>query len=71
MKISKIEYDVYSKLSGNKLEKLNISICSKTKISLSVPVEIKEESLDEYNISSGYYNDICYITTSKKGLIYP
>ena len=44
-----------------------MSICSKTKISLSVPVEIKEESLDEYNSSSGYYNDICYTTTSDNG----
>ena len=27
MKISKIEYDIYKKLSNNKLEKLNISLC--------------------------------------------
>ena len=67
MKIPKIEYDVYSKLSGNKLEKLNLSICEESKIFLSVPVEIKEESFDEYNSSSGYYNDICYTTTSDSG----
>ena len=66
MKIPKIEYDVYSKLSGNKLEKLNLSICSKTKISISIPIEIKG-SLDKYNSSSGYYNDICYTTTSESG----
>ena len=46
MKMPKIEYDVYSKLSGNKLEKLNLSVCSNSKISLSVPVEISE-SLDK------------------------
>ena len=66
-KIPKVEYDVYSKLSGNKLVKLNISICSRTKISLSVPVEIKEKRLDKYNSSSDYYNDICSTTTSESG----
>ena len=66
MKMPKIEYDVYSKLSGNKLEKLNLSVCSNSKISLSVPVEISE-SLDKLNSSSDYYNDICYTTTSESG----
>ena len=66
MKIPKIEYEVYAKLNGTKLEKLNKSICEKTKISLNVPI-ILIESLDKLNSSSGYYNDICYVTTSDDG----
>ena len=33
MKAKKIEYDVYCKLSGNNLEKLNLTKCENTKIS--------------------------------------
>ena len=65
MKIPKIEYDVYYK-SGNILEKLNLSICEKTKISLSIPIEISE-NLDKLNTSSGYFNDLCYIASSDSG----
>jgi surface protein len=66
MKIPKIEYSVYSKLSNNKLEKLNLSICENSKISLSLPIEINE-NLDKLNTSSGYFNDICYTSTSESG----
>ena len=66
MKIPKIEYDVYSKLNGLNLIKLNLSVCQNVKISLSVPVDIKD-NLDIFNSSSGYYNDICYTTTSESG----
>ena len=65
MNIPKIEYDVYSKI-GNKLEKLNISVCENTKIYLSIRT-ILSDSLDIYNSSSGYYNDICYTATSESG----
>ena len=66
MKIPKVEYDVYSKLSGNKLEKLNLTVCVNSKISLSIPVKITE-SIDKLNSSSGYYNDLCYIASSDSG----
>ena len=61
MKIPKIEYDVYSKLFGQNLTKLNLSICNETKISITIPIKISE-NLDILNTSSGYYNDFCYIT---------
>ena len=65
MKIPKIEYEVYYPLnSSNNLTKLNLSICRNNKIEISIPVIIKE-SLDKYNISSKYYNDICITATSK------
>ena len=66
MKIPKVEYDVYSKLNGNNLIKLNLTICKNSKISLSVPIAISE-SLDKLNSGGGYYNDICYIVTSDSG----
>ena len=66
MKIPKIEYDIFFKLPGKNLEKLNTSICHDTKISISLPIEINE-NIDEFNTASGYYNDICYTATSDSG----
>ena len=63
MKIPKIEYDVYCFLNNTNLEKLNISICEKSMITILIPIMIsKLENIDYLNISSKYYNDICYIT---------
>ena len=62
MKIPKIEYDVYSKLLGENLTKLNISVCQNN-IIISLPIPISE-NVDVLNISSRYYNDICYVATS-------
>ena len=66
MQISKVGYDVYSKLFGKALVKLNLTACENIKISILIPVKINEP-LDKLNSSSGYYNDICYTTTSKDG----
>ena len=66
IKTPKIEYDVYSKLSGTNLIKLNLSVCQNSKISLFIPIIITE-NLDKLNASSGYFNDICYIATSDSG----
>ena len=68
MKIPKIEYDIYYKLQGTNLIKLNLTICEKSKISLYMPIKIdKNENIDKFNSSSGYYNDICYKTSSDYG----
>ena len=66
MKIPKIEYDVYCALFGTNLIKLNLTVCKNTKISISIPMIITED-IDKLNSSSGYYNDICYTTTSEDG----
>ena len=66
MKIPKIGYNVYSKLFGENLIKLNLTVCESNKIDILLPVEISE-SLDKLNSSSEYYNDICYATTSNFG----
>ena len=67
MKIPKVEYDVYCKLFGTNLIKLNLTVCSKSKILIFMPFEIKDE-LYKYNSSSEYYNDICNTTTSEDGI---
>ena len=66
MKIPKMEYDIYSRLNGNKLIKLNLTVCKSSQIHLYIPVSITE-SLDILNSSSGYYNDICYTASSDSG----
>ena len=66
MNTLKVEYDVYAKLFGNNLIKLNLTVCGTSKISISIPIVINE-NIDKYNSSSGYYNDICYTTTSEDG----
>ena len=67
MMIPKIEFDVYYKLNGTNLIKLNLSYCNNIKIDISVPVPVplNKNNIDQYNSSSGYYNDICYVTTSE------
>ena len=66
MKIPKVEYEVYKIDEDNHLKKLDLTLCKNTKIEISIPVAING-SIDIYNSSSGYYNDICYTTTSAYG----
>ena len=66
MKIPKIEYNVYCKLFDTNLIKLNLTVCDKIQIDLTVPIVINED-IDKLNSSSDYYNDICYTTTSDCG----
>ena len=66
MKIPKVEYDIYTKLSGNGLEKLNLTICKNIKISMTIPVTTSDNK-DILNSSSEYYNDLCYSAKSESG----
>ena len=66
MKIPKIEYDIYSKLNGTHLIKLNISYCEYSRIEIYIPALI-EGNLDELNSSSNYYNNLCYTAISESG----
>ena len=58
MKIPKMEYEIYYPLNQSTLIKLNLTTCIGTKVDISVKVSIND-SLDKYNSSSDYYNDIC------------
>ena len=66
MRIPKIEYDIYSKLKGANLTKLDINQCQNNKISILNPVN-NVDNIDKLNSSSGYYNDFCYTSTSDSG----
>ena len=66
IQIPKIEFDLYSKLNGTNLIKLNKSYCADVKMELSVYV-ILTDDIDKLNTSSGYYTDICYTSTSDSG----
>ena len=42
MLIPKIEFDVYYKLNGTNLVKLNLSYCYNSKIDISIPIKITD-----------------------------
>ena len=48
MKTTKVEYDVYCKLYGTNLIKLNLSVCSNSKISIYTQFEMTD-NVDKYN----------------------
>ena len=66
MKIPKVEYSVFQKINESYFMKLDLTLCRNDKVEISVPIIIAED-IDKLNISSGYYNDICYISTSDNG----
>ena len=67
MKIPKVEYEVYYQLFNiSNLTKLDLNLCQGTKAEIIIPVKL-DEDIDKHNASSGYYNDLCYKTTSESG----
>ena len=63
----KVEYEVYYSFDGSKLTKLDLDTCKDVHIEVNVPVYIDQSEMDIFNKSSGYYNDICYPTSSDNG----
>ena len=66
MKIQKIEFDFYIELKEGELIKLKKQIFENIRLDFYIPIEISED-IDTLNTSSGYFNDICYETTSDFG----
>ena len=66
LRVKKIEYDIYYRSSTSNLTKLDISVCQNTKIIMSIPIKLSG-NIDILNMSSGYYNDVCYTSTSDSG----
>ena len=60
-------YEVYYKTDDNILSNIDLGICKDIKINKSVSINITEENIDKYNLSSGYYNDICYTSKTESG----
>ncbi len=50
-KIPKVEYDVYSKLFGTNLIKLNLTVCENSTMIISIPIELVENP-DKLNSST-------------------
>ena len=64
MNIPKIEYELYYPLNKKDLIKLNLTACKGEKIEISIPVAIND-TIDKYNSSSDYYNNICSKSSSE------
>ena len=65
--IAIIEYEVYYPFNERRnLTKLDLALCKDTKIEISLVVSIND-TIDKYNASSDYYNDVCSKTTSSYG----
>ena len=60
----KVEYEIYDVKNKRNLD---LNICKDTKIQLLLPCNIDENNVYKYNISSDYYNDICYSYTTDNG----
>ena len=58
-----IEYEVYN---SETKEKLNLTYCKDIKIVINIPVSIDEKNLFKYNLSSDYYNNICFTYSTNK-----
>ena len=67
LKIPLIDYIVYYIFNYTNLTQLDLNICNGEKIEISLPFDIYDDNIDKYNISSGYYNDICYSADFETG----
>ena len=59
-----IDYEIYYPYKN---KKLNLSICEDIPIDIVIPVTINENEIYKHNLSSDYYNDICFSYTTEKG----
>ena len=59
-----IEYEIFHPLTK---EKLDLTLCQNITIDTLISVLINEDELFKYNLSSDYYNDICFTYTTEKG----
>ena len=66
LKIPKVEINIYTKLNDSSLLKLNLSLCQNDKMEITLPIVLSDD-IDKLNTSSGYFNDICYVSTSENG----
>ena len=58
MKIPKIFYEIYYPLYNDTPQLLNLSICKNKNIDLIIPFSLND-TIEKYNSSSDYYNNIC------------
>ena len=66
-KTTKIDYDFYGEINhSNHLDKLDKKVCKDIKITLFIPIQIKE-NLEEFTINGGTNTDISYRVISDTG----
>ena len=61
---SLIGYELYYLNNDSNLKQLNLSLCEGIKVNITIPTNITG-NIDKYNISRGYYKDICYTADSE------
>ena len=70
MKIPIVLYEIYYPLFNETIYQLDLSICKNEKIDIFIPI-ILNDTIDKYNSSSDYYNNICSKANSKNGAYIP
>ena len=60
-KIPDVQYKVIHPLNNSVLD---LKFCEGQKVEVKLPVSIDENKEFKYNVSSDYYNDKCFTTTS-------
>ena len=60
-----VQYEVYHPLTK---EKLDLTICNKSKIVIDYQVKINENELFKYDPNDDYYNDVCYVYSNEDGV---
>ena len=59
-----VDYEIFNPITK---EKLNLSDCNDVEIEILYPAKVDENELFKYNMSSEYYNDLCYTYTTNDG----
>ena len=68
LKMPIIQYKIFRDKGRDNLD---LNICNGYKIDIIVPVSINEDELYKYNLTSDYYNSICFAYTSENGTDIP
>ena len=63
-----VNYAIYYPFINNNFTQLNLNSCKDTKINISFPVNISNNEIDQYNLSSDLYNDLCYTLTNENNI---
>ena len=66
-----VNYAIYYPFINNNFTQLNLNSCKDTKINISFPVNISNNEIDQYNLSSDLYNDLCYTLTNENNIDKP
>ena len=66
-----VNYAIYYPFINNNFTQLNLNSCKDTKINISFTINISNNEIDQYNLSSDLYNDLCYTLTNENNIDKP